>query len=97
MRIKDVIQENEQVNEFGEKVLGAVKGAAKGGFGNLIKGAQAGWQGGAGVQKGKEVAGPHIQQWNQAAGQMQSAGGNPTPDQLTNFVKKITALCQLKA
>ncbi len=83
MKINEIIVEG-QVNEFGEKIKGFANKIAGG-----IAGAKAGMQASraarAGASRASNVAKVHIDQWYQATGNRPA-----TPDQLTQFVQKIT-------
>lgn len=84
MKTNEIIKESEQIDEFGEKVVGGLKGLLKGDW----RDGRAGWQGGQGQQIANRSSDVSIRQWNNAVGQLQQAGQQPTMDQLKAFVKK---------
>ena len=84
MKTNEIIKESEQLDEFGEKVVGGLKGLLKGNW----RDGRAGWQGGQGQQIANRSSDVSVRQWNNAVGQLQQAGQQPTMDQLKAFVKK---------
>lgn len=83
MKINEIIVEG-QVNEFGERIKGFANKIA-GGIAGAKAGLQASQAARAGAARANNVAKVHIDQWYQATGNRPA-----TPDQLTQFVQKIT-------